>query len=65
MPVFRQVSGFGEAFTQPGSALARLVTGGGLGPCMQDPVTGFGCVLSPSLGFSFDKGYTGQLLLIR
>ena len=33
-------------FTQPGSALARLVTGGGIGSCMQDPVTGFGCVLS-------------------
>jgi hypothetical protein len=65
VPVIRQANGFSQVFTQPGSMLSTLITGGGFGPCMQDPETGFGCVLTPSLSFSFDKGDTGQLLLLR
>jgi len=63
VPVIRQANGFSQVFTQPGSMLSTLITGGGFGPCMQDSETGFGCVLTPSLSFSFDEGDTGQLLI--
>jgi hypothetical protein len=65
IPVFRQANAFGRVYTEPGNVLATLITGGGLGPCTPDPVTGFSCVATPSLGFSFDNGNTGQLLSIR
>jgi hypothetical protein len=63
VPVYRQANAFSYVYTQPGSALATLLTGGGVGPCPDDPVTGFSCVQAPSLSFSFDVGDTGQLLL--
>lgn len=65
VPVFRQSNATSHVFTQPGSALATLLAGGGTGSCPPDPDTGFTCVIAPSLSFSFDRGDTGQLLLIH
>jgi len=65
VPVFRQSNAISRVFTQPGSALAALLEGGGTGSCPPDPNTGFNCVTAPSVSFSFDQGDTGWLLRIR
>jgi hypothetical protein len=65
VPIFRQSNATSYIFTKPGSALAKLLQGGGTGSCPTDRKTGFICVSAPSLSFSFDHGDTGQLVLIH
>jgi hypothetical protein len=61
---FRQGNALSEVFIQPQSRWEDLLIDGGLGPCLPDPVTGYGCVAAPALNFRYDEGSAGRLLLI-
>jgi hypothetical protein len=52
-------------FTRPGSKLNRLLTGGGVGPGLPDPQTGFESVRTPSVSFQYPQGGSASLILIK
>lgn len=60
-----QGNGKSKVFTPPGSMLEELISGGGLGPCAPDPVTGYPCVLSRAMNLRYRNGSTGRLLLLE
>jgi hypothetical protein len=51
-------------YAAPGSELAELLDGGGLGPGPIDPLTGFESVMAPSLNYRYRDGSFGRLLLL-
>ena len=62
---FRQGSAMSQIYTRPHTALNALLDGGGLGPCPADLLTGFDCVMAPSLNLRYDEGTVGKLQLIK
>jgi hypothetical protein len=52
-------------YTEPKSKWDRLFTDGGLGSCASDPVSGYRCVIAPSLNLRYEEGGHGTLLLIE
>ncbi|GGQ96008.1 hypothetical protein [Streptomyces aurantiogriseus] len=54
-----------EVFTEPGTKLNHILTGGGLGPGPTDPDTGFESIRTPSLSFQYPQGGSGSLILIK
>jgi hypothetical protein len=61
---FRQGDAFGQIYTQPFSRWDDLLSGGGIGPCASDPITGFHCIAVPALNLLHDEGGVGQLVVV-
>jgi hypothetical protein len=61
---FQQGLALSQIYTQPGSKWDNLLQGGGIGPGTPDPITGYDCIVTPSLNFRFGEGTSGRLWLI-
>lgn len=61
---FEQGQALSHVYTQPGSQWDNLLSGGGLGPTMADPLTGYHGIVTPSLSFRFSEGTKGRLMVI-